>query len=145
VRGLFVCADVRRAPLADARAGVVLLADVLEHIEDRAAVLSEAARLLEPGGACFVSTINRTRRATWLAVHMAETIGLIPRGTHDPRLFVAPRGARRRGAPLRPAGRALARRVRGRAAQRARWAICLERSGDLSVGYSALLRKESPA
>ena len=66
------------------------LADVVEHVRDPAVALAQAARLLRPGGACYVSTINRTAKARWLAVHVAEGVGLIPRGTHDAELFVSP-------------------------------------------------------
>src|SRR5215207_8401561 len=46
VPGLFVRGDARRAPLASARADLVLLADVVEHVVDVAGLLREAARLL---------------------------------------------------------------------------------------------------
>lgn len=137
----FVRADLRRAPLASACADVVVLADVLEHVDDRPAVLAEAARLLRSGGACFVSTLNHTWRARWLAVHVAEGIGLIPRGTHEPELFVAPETLR---AEARCAGLELERiqgeRVRVLPTVRRR-AIVLARSSDVSIAYSALLRK----
>jgi 2-polyprenyl-3-methyl-5-hydroxy-6-metoxy-1,4-benzoquinol methylase len=38
---------------------------------------------LVDGGELYVNTINRTRRARWLGVHLAEGLGLVPRGTHD--------------------------------------------------------------
>ena len=137
----FVQGDVLRAPLADATADVVLLADVLEHVHDVPAVLREAARLLKPGGACYVNTINRTRRATWLAVRIAEGVRLVPRGTHDPKLFVPPDELRQQAwrvglvlDELQGESVSLWRTLR-------RWAVSLERSADLSVGYSALFRK----
>jgi 2-polyprenyl-6-hydroxyphenyl methylase / 3-demethylubiquinone-9 3-methyltransferase len=139
----FVCADALRTPLASGSADVVLLADVIEHLADPSAALREAARLLRRGGVCFVSTINRTRRAKWLAVRLAEGIGLMPRGTHDSELFITPDELRVRARAcgleleaLQGESIDLWRTVR-------RWAITLERSADLSVGYSALFCKAS--
>ncbi|MCK6446542.1 MAG: bifunctional 2-polyprenyl-6-hydroxyphenol methylase/3-demethylubiquinol 3-O-methyltransferase UbiG [Planctomycetes bacterium] len=89
-RACFVRGDVTATPLTTAACDFVLLGDVVEHVERPDEVLAEAARLLRPGGELFVSTLNATRRARWLAVGLAERVGLVPRGTHDPRLFVAP-------------------------------------------------------
>ncbi|MDQ7008071.1 MAG: bifunctional 2-polyprenyl-6-hydroxyphenol methylase/3-demethylubiquinol 3-O-methyltransferase UbiG [Acidobacteriota bacterium] len=83
-------ADLHQAPLPDGCADHVLLADVLEHLEHPARAVREAARLLRAGGTLYVNTINRTLSARWLAVYLAEGVGLVPRGTHDPRLFVRP-------------------------------------------------------
>lgn len=82
--------DVRRVPLAAGWADLVLAADVVEHVRGWPAVVAEAARLLRPGGLLYVSTVNRTRRAAWLGVHLAEGLRLVPPGTHDPALFVRP-------------------------------------------------------
>lgn len=91
VAGLhYLRADARRVPLADGCADLVLAADVVEHIDGWRSVVAEAGRLLVPGGLLYVSTINRTRRATLLAVHLAEGLRLVPRGTHDPARFVRP-------------------------------------------------------
>src|SRR5690606_22381498 len=92
-RGLacrFTAGDIADAPLAGASCDAVVLSDVLEHVADPAAVIAECRRLLRPGGRLFVTTINRTRRAHLLAVTLAEGLGLVPRGTHDPAMFVRP-------------------------------------------------------
>lgn len=86
----FLLADLSELPLQPGCADLVLLADVLEHVADPAAVIANASRLLRPGGALFVNTINRTLRARVLAVWLGEGLGLIPRGTHDPRRFLRP-------------------------------------------------------
>jgi len=86
----FVCADLSQPAVADSSFDLALLCDVLEHVEDPAAVVGAAARSLRPGGALFVNTINRSLLASVLAVRVAEGIGLVPRGTHDARLFVRP-------------------------------------------------------
>jgi 2-polyprenyl-6-hydroxyphenyl methylase/3-demethylubiquinone-9 3-methyltransferase len=140
----FVCGDALRAPLSDGGADVVVLADVVEHLP-YAGVIGEAARILRPGGLCFVSTLNRTARARWLAVHLAEGLRLVPPGTHDPELFVRPEELRREGerrglAQVRIQGQSvdLLRTLR-------RWAVHLQRSEDLSLGYCALFRKGARA
>jgi 2-polyprenyl-6-hydroxyphenyl methylase/3-demethylubiquinone-9 3-methyltransferase len=89
-RRLYVAGDCARAPLCDGCADLVVLGDVIEHLRDPAATIGEAARLLRAGGYLFVSTINRTARARFLAVTLAERLGYVPRGTHDPRMFVRP-------------------------------------------------------
>ncbi len=86
----YLRADARRAPLADGCADLVLAADIVEHIDGWQTVVSEAGRLLAPGGLLYVSTINRTWRATLLAVHVAEGLRLVPPRTHDPARFVRP-------------------------------------------------------
>lgn len=86
----FVCAELAQPAVADGAFDLALLCDVLEHVEDPAAVVGAAARSLRPGGALFVNTINRTALASLLAVRVAEGIGLVPRGTHDARMFVRP-------------------------------------------------------
>lgn len=86
----FVRADLRACPLAAGSFDLVLLADILEHLEDWPAAIASAARLLRRGGHLYVNTINRTWRARCLAVTLAEGLGYVPRGTHDPSLFVRP-------------------------------------------------------
>ncbi len=82
--------DVRAPPLAPAWADLVLCSDVLEHVPDWRAVMVAAAHLLRPGGTLFAATINRTAQATLLAVTLGEGLGFVPRGTHDPALFITP-------------------------------------------------------
>ena len=64
------------------------------------------ARLLRPGGALFVSTLNRNLRSFLLAIVGAEyLLNLIPRGTHEYERFIRPaelaRWARAAGLTLR--------------------------------------------
>jgi 2-polyprenyl-6-hydroxyphenyl methylase / 3-demethylubiquinone-9 3-methyltransferase len=70
---------------------VVLLADVLDHIPNYAKVLEEVSRVLKPNGLLFVGTINRNPIAHFLTVTVAENLGYIPKGTHDPKLFIKPK------------------------------------------------------
>ena len=76
--------------------------EMLEHVPDPQSVLHACARLLKPGGALFVSTLNRTPAAFALAIVGAEYIAnLLPKGTHDYRQFIRPaelaRGLREAG------------------------------------------------
>lgn len=91
-RGAYVEADARAAPLRDAVADVVVCADVLEHLDaaGRLALLREAARILKPGGLLLYDTVNRTWLARLVVAGLLESLGVVPRGTHDPRLFVTP-------------------------------------------------------
>lgn len=69
----------------------VVCVDVLEHVSDLARVLSEVQRVLKPGGAFLFDTINRTLAARIAVITVAEDIlRLLPKGTHDPALFIKP-------------------------------------------------------
>ncbi|SLN40585.1 Ubiquinone biosynthesis O-methyltransferase [Roseivivax jejudonensis] len=87
---------------ADGDFDAVVCVDVLEHVADLSKVLRECARVLAPGGVFLFDTINRNAVASFLAVTMAErVIGLLPRGTHDPEMFIKPKDLK---AELRAAG-----------------------------------------
>lgn len=78
-------------PYGDAAFDAVVCVDVLEHVADLDRVLTEAARVLKPGGAFLFDTINRTLLARFAVVTMAEDVlRLLPKGTHDPALFIRP-------------------------------------------------------
>jgi 2-polyprenyl-6-hydroxyphenyl methylase/3-demethylubiquinone-9 3-methyltransferase len=74
-----------------ARFPVVTALEVIEHVAQPRAFVLTLARLLEPGGLLFVSTLNRTPRAYVTAKLGAEyLLRLLPVGTHDWRRFVTP-------------------------------------------------------
>jgi ubiquinone biosynthesis O-methyltransferase len=85
---------------------VVTCMEMLEHVPDPAAMTATLVRLLAPGGALFVSTLNRNLKSFLLAIVGAEYIlRLIPRGTHEYERLIRPaelaRWARAAGLSLR--------------------------------------------
>lgn len=69
----------------------VVCVDVLEHVQDLDQVLREVARVLRPGGLFLFDTINRNPIARLATITMAEDVlGLLPKGTHDPEMFIKP-------------------------------------------------------
>jgi 2-polyprenyl-6-hydroxyphenyl methylase/3-demethylubiquinone-9 3-methyltransferase len=83
--------DVHAVPLADACADVVVAGELLEHVTDPSTVVTEACRMLRPGGTLVLDTVNATARARFIGVTVAERVpGVMPKGLHDPKLFVRP-------------------------------------------------------
>ncbi|WP_425039496.1 bifunctional 2-polyprenyl-6-hydroxyphenol methylase/3-demethylubiquinol 3-O-methyltransferase UbiG [Primorskyibacter sp. S187A] len=78
-------------PYDDGRFDAVVCVDVLEHVRDLTRVAAEVARVLRPGGVFLYDTINRNPLARLATITIAEDIlGLLPKGTHDPELFIKP-------------------------------------------------------
>jgi 2-polyprenyl-6-hydroxyphenyl methylase/3-demethylubiquinone-9 3-methyltransferase len=80
--------------------------ELIEHVDDPAALVAQLAALLRPGGDLFVSTINRNLRSFLMAIVGAEyLLKLIPRGTHEYARLLRPaelaRLARAEGLALR--------------------------------------------
>jgi len=70
---------------------VVTCMEMLEHVPEPAAMTATLAQLLRPGGALFVSTINRNLRSFLVAIVGAEyLLNLIPRGTHEYERLIRP-------------------------------------------------------
>lgn len=113
---------------------VVLAMEIIEHVADIDAFVAACARLLAPGGAMVLSTLNRTLKALALAKIGAEyVLRWVPPGTHDWRKFVRPdelsRALRRNGLRVR------AYRGMSYNPLADRWAL----SDDLSVNYLAFV------
>ena len=53
------CACAERIPLRENCVGTVIAGDVIEHVGDQSAALSEAFRVLSPGGSLFLASPNR--------------------------------------------------------------------------------------
>jgi len=65
--------------------------ELLEHVEDPVGLLKACNKALKPGGALFLSTINRTAPAFLKTIIGAEyLLGLLPKGTHHYRQFIKP-------------------------------------------------------
>jgi 2-polyprenyl-6-hydroxyphenyl methylase/3-demethylubiquinone-9 3-methyltransferase len=82
---------LERLPFASGGFDAVVAADVLEHLPDLPAAVAELARVLAPGGSFLFDTINRTPWAWFTAVFgLEQVLRMVPRGTHDWRLFIRP-------------------------------------------------------
>lgn len=78
-------------PYDDGAFDAVVCVDVLEHVSDLTKVIAEVARVLKPGGVFLYDTINRNPLSRFATITIAEDIlGLLPKGTHDPALFIKP-------------------------------------------------------
>lgn len=70
---------------------VILALEVVEHVADVQAFIDYCSKLLKPGGALILSTINRTWKAYGVAIIGAEYVmRWLPRGTHDWNKFLTP-------------------------------------------------------
>jgi 2-polyprenyl-6-hydroxyphenyl methylase / 3-demethylubiquinone-9 3-methyltransferase len=70
---------------------VLLLLEVVEHVDDVTAFVRDAVAHLAPGGLLLASTINRTLRSYLAAIVGAEIVfRVLPRGTHHWARFVRP-------------------------------------------------------
>ena len=75
----------------DASYDAVLLFDMLEHVEDPAAVIAEAGRVVRPGGVVLFNTFNQTPLAWLVAVHGFKfVVRDAPDHIHVWRLFIPP-------------------------------------------------------
>jgi 2-polyprenyl-6-hydroxyphenyl methylase/3-demethylubiquinone-9 3-methyltransferase len=80
--------DATKVPLRSGCADVVSAGELLEHVVDLRAAIAEACRLLRPGGLLVLDTINATWLARLVAVTIGERIPAVPKGLHEPNLFV---------------------------------------------------------
>ena len=82
------------ADLAAAEPGsfdAVCCMELIEHVPDPAALVSDLARMVKPGGVVVMSTLNRTPAAFGAAILGAEYImRMLPRGTHHYAQFLKP-------------------------------------------------------
>lgn len=70
---------------------VVCCMEMLEHLADPQNFLATLGTLVAPGGAVFVSTLNRNLKSFLLAIVGAEyVLRLLPRGTHEYERFIRP-------------------------------------------------------
>lgn len=73
------------------RFDAVCCMELIEHVPDPAALISDLAAMLKPGGVLFISTLNRTPVAFGAAIIGAEYVmNMLPRGTHHYAKFLKP-------------------------------------------------------
>lgn len=78
-----------RLPFADASFDVVCVMDVLEHVDAADVALSEAKRVLRPGGKLLLHTFNRTWRSWFFASKGLDWfIKDSPKHIHEWRRFI---------------------------------------------------------
>lgn len=85
--------DYRATPveqLDDSGFHLVTSMEVIEHVADPAAFVRALAAKLAPDGLLILSTPNRTPLSRIAMISVGETIGGIPKGTHDWRKFLTP-------------------------------------------------------
>lgn len=82
--------DVRRLPVKDDAADVVVAGEIFEHVRDLDGTVAEIARVLKPGGTLVCDTLSDSRLSTFVMVTVAERLPFVPAGIHDPALFVNP-------------------------------------------------------
>lgn len=77
--------------LPDKSYDVVICVEVLEHVVDLSAFITELTKRVKSGGIIILSTINRTPKSFMHAIAAAEYIlGWVPRGTHEYKKFIRP-------------------------------------------------------
>jgi 2-polyprenyl-6-hydroxyphenyl methylase / 3-demethylubiquinone-9 3-methyltransferase len=88
----YAVGDARDLSFNNATFDVVCAMDFLEHVDDPSEVISEASRVLAPGGLFFFHTFNRNW-LSWLVVIKGVEwfVKNTPRDLHVLRLFVKPR------------------------------------------------------
>jgi 2-polyprenyl-6-hydroxyphenyl methylase/3-demethylubiquinone-9 3-methyltransferase len=87
----YVSGDALSLPYPDQAFDVVCAMDFLEHVEDPAKVVAEAARVLRPGGLFFFHTFNRNFLAWLVVIKGVEWfVRNTPRDMHVLRLFLKP-------------------------------------------------------
>lgn len=105
-QGLDIAYNVVSAEEVSGEYDVVTCMEMLEHVPDPERMTATLAKLVKPGGAVFVSTINRNLKSFLLAIVAAEyLLSLIPRGTHEYDRLIRPsqldRWARAAGLSMR--------------------------------------------
>lgn len=84
--------DATALPFDDGTFDAVCAMDLLEHVEEPARVIGEAARVLAPGGLFFFHTFDRSLLAWLIVIKGVEWfVANTPEDLHVWRLFIRPR------------------------------------------------------
>ena len=77
--------------LGDESCDMVVMLDILEHLDDLPRAIKEVSRILKPGGIFIFDTFNRTFLSWIFGIVFAEyVLKLLPLHTHDWCLFIKP-------------------------------------------------------
>lgn len=76
--------------LGDAQFDLVTSLEVIEHVNDPQSFVRGLAGALAPSGLMILSTPNRTNLSHLALITVGESIGGIPKGTHDWNKFLTP-------------------------------------------------------
>jgi 2-polyprenyl-6-hydroxyphenyl methylase/3-demethylubiquinone-9 3-methyltransferase len=85
--------DYRATPVeavSDTGFDLVTSMEVIEHVADPAAFIRALAAKLSPDGLMILSTPNRTPLSRLAMITIGESVGGIPKGTHDWHKFITP-------------------------------------------------------
>jgi 2-polyprenyl-6-hydroxyphenyl methylase/3-demethylubiquinone-9 3-methyltransferase len=85
--------DYRATPVEAVEEGgfhLVTSMEVIEHVADPAAFVAALAAKLAPDGLMILSTPNRTPLSRLAMITIGESVGGIPKGTHDWHKFITP-------------------------------------------------------
>lgn len=85
--------DYRHGELAALGLGtfdLVTSMEVIEHVADKAAFIAGLVARVADDGLLVISTPNRTTPSRLLLVGAAETLGMVPKGTHHWEDFITP-------------------------------------------------------
>lgn len=92
-RGQGLAIDYRATPVeqvGDSGYDLVTSMEVIEHVADPATFVRALAAKLAPDGLMILSTPNRTPMSRLAMITIGESIGGIPKGTHDWAKFITP-------------------------------------------------------
>jgi 2-polyprenyl-6-hydroxyphenyl methylase/3-demethylubiquinone-9 3-methyltransferase len=92
-QGQHLAIDYRATPveeMADTGYDLVTSMEVIEHVADPAAFIAALAAKLAPDGLMILSTPNRTPLSRLAIITIGESVGGIPKGTHDWHKFLTP-------------------------------------------------------
>ncbi|OAN55472.1 bifunctional 2-polyprenyl-6-hydroxyphenol methylase/3-demethylubiquinol 3-O-methyltransferase UbiG [Sphingobium sp. TCM1] len=92
-QGQHLAIDYRATPveeMTDSGFDLVTSMEVIEHVADPAAFVRALAGKLAPDGFMILSTPNRTPLSRLAMITIGESVGGIPKGTHDWHKFLTP-------------------------------------------------------
>lgn len=92
-QGQHLAIDYRATPveeMTDSGFDLVTSMEVIEHVADPAAFVRALAGKLAPDGLMILSTPNRTPLSRLAMITIGESVGGIPKGTHDWHKFLTP-------------------------------------------------------